>query len=68
MTFVLVHGGGHGGWCWQRTASEDAVFSPELARAFAARLPGAPFAEVEAGHDLMITKPVETAAALLAVS
>src|SRR5579862_25231 len=19
-TFVLVHGGGHGGWCWQRTA------------------------------------------------
>ena len=20
-TFVLVHGGGHGGWCWQRMAS-----------------------------------------------
>jgi pimeloyl-ACP methyl ester carboxylesterase len=19
-TFVLIHGGGHGGWCWQRTA------------------------------------------------
>src|SRR4051812_16992837 len=19
-TFVLVHGGGHGGWCWQRVA------------------------------------------------
>ena len=49
-------------------ASKDAVFSPELARSFAARLPGAPFAEVEAGHDLMITRPAETAAALLAVS
>jgi hypothetical protein len=68
MTFVLVHGGGHGGWCWQRAASEDAVFSAELARSFADRLPGAPFAEVEAGHDLMITRPVETADALLAVS
>ena len=21
-TFVLVHGGGHGGWCWQRVARE----------------------------------------------
>jgi pimeloyl-ACP methyl ester carboxylesterase len=21
QTFVLVHGGGHGGWCWQRMAS-----------------------------------------------
>jgi alpha-beta hydrolase superfamily lysophospholipase len=20
-TYVLVHGGGHGGWCWQRVAS-----------------------------------------------
>jgi pimeloyl-ACP methyl ester carboxylesterase len=34
-TFVLVHGGGHGGWCWQRTARllRDAghdVYSPTL--------------------------------------
>ena len=49
-------------------ASNDAVFSSELARTFASRLTGARFAEVEAGHDLMITRPAATAAALLEVS
>jgi pimeloyl-ACP methyl ester carboxylesterase len=34
-TFVLVHGGGHGGWCWQRVARRlreggDDVYTPTL--------------------------------------
>jgi pimeloyl-ACP methyl ester carboxylesterase len=34
-TFVLVHGGGHGGWCWQRAArllrvNGHEVYSPTL--------------------------------------
>ena len=34
-TYVLVHGGGHGGWCWQRAArllrdSGHEVYSPTL--------------------------------------
>ena len=34
-TFVLVHGAGHGGWCWQRvadrlTAKGHRVFAPTL--------------------------------------
>jgi pimeloyl-ACP methyl ester carboxylesterase len=49
-------------------ARHDAVFPLERARAFADRLPGVQFAEVEAGHDLMITRPIETAEALVAVS
>ena len=48
-------------------ATLDCAVAPERARAFAARLPGARCAEVEAGHDLMVTRPGETADALLAV-
>src|SRR5881394_4574014 len=34
-TFVLVHGGGHGGWCWQRVAKRlrnagHDVYTPTL--------------------------------------
>jgi pimeloyl-ACP methyl ester carboxylesterase len=34
-TFVLVHGGGHGGWCWKRVAARlrhagHEVFTPTL--------------------------------------
>ena len=32
-TFVLVHGGGHGGWCWQRLARELRADLPIVARA-----------------------------------
>ena len=49
-------------------ATLDRAVAPERARAFSGRLPGARCAEVEAGHDLMITRPKETADALLAVS
>jgi pimeloyl-ACP methyl ester carboxylesterase len=35
ITYVLIHGGGHGGWCWQRTArvlrqQGHEVYSPTL--------------------------------------
>lgn len=49
-------------------ARKDEVIAPELARTFADRLPGVRFAEVDAGHDLMVTRPAETAEVLLAVS
>ncbi|WTW99697.1 alpha/beta hydrolase [Streptomycetaceae bacterium NBC_01309] len=49
-------------------ATEDAAIPPPLARRFAARLKNAGTAEVRAGHDLMITRPGETADALEAVS
>jgi pimeloyl-ACP methyl ester carboxylesterase len=49
-------------------ATLDRAVAPEHAREFAARLPGARYAEVEAGHDLMVTRPKESADALLAVS
>jgi pimeloyl-ACP methyl ester carboxylesterase len=100
MTFVLVHGGGHGGWCWQRTAEVlrqrcHDVWTPTLTgfgerhhlddgrvtfATFVTDLGAVLEFEVlhdvvlvghsmgGAGHDLIITKPVETAAALLAVS
>jgi pimeloyl-ACP methyl ester carboxylesterase len=49
-------------------ALRDQSVPPDLARTFAARLPGARFAEVDAGHNLMITKPKETADALEAMA
>ncbi len=49
-------------------ATLDCAIPPERARAFAARLPGVSYAEVEAGHDLMVTRPKEAADALLSVS
>jgi pimeloyl-ACP methyl ester carboxylesterase len=48
-------------------ATRDLAVAPAVARGFAARLPGARCAEVDAGHDLMITRPRETADALLSV-
>ncbi|NUU21664.1 MAG: alpha/beta fold hydrolase [Streptomycetaceae bacterium] len=50
------------------TATKDAAIPPPLARTFASRLPGAHTTDVDAGHDLMITRPAETAEALLAVT
>ena len=47
---------------------EDLIFPPPLAQSFAARLPSVRFATVAAGHDLMITKPHETAQALLSIT
>ena len=49
-------------------ATLDCAVAPDRARVFSARLPGVRYAEVEAGHDLMITRPKETADALLSVS
>jgi pimeloyl-ACP methyl ester carboxylesterase len=48
-------------------ATLDRAIAPDRARTFAARLPGAAFAEVEAGHDLMVTRPKAAADALLSV-
>ncbi len=49
-------------------ATLDCAIAPERARAFAGRLPGVRYAEVESGHDLMVTRPKEAADALLSVS
>lgn len=48
-------------------ATGDLLIPPDLARSFADRLPGARVAEVAGGHDLMLTRPAETADALLSV-
>ncbi len=48
-------------------ATRDRAIAPQHARGFAARLPGVRYAEVEAGHDLMVTRPAQAAAALLSV-
>jgi pimeloyl-ACP methyl ester carboxylesterase len=48
-------------------ATLDRAVSPERARIFAARLPGVRYAEVEAGHDFMVTRPKQAADALLSV-
>ncbi len=49
-------------------ATLDRAVPPDRARAFSTRLPGVRHAEVEAGHDLMVTRPKQTADALLTVS
>jgi pimeloyl-ACP methyl ester carboxylesterase len=49
-------------------ATEDRTIPPDLADRFAARLPGALRARVAAGHDCMMSRPDETAAALLQVT
>lgn len=49
-------------------ATDDKAIPAPLARAFAARLGNARVAEVRAGHDLMITRPAQTADALEAVA
>jgi pimeloyl-ACP methyl ester carboxylesterase len=45
-------------------AAQDRTIVPELARTFAARLPAASVLTVDAGHDAMITAPLEVADAL----
>jgi pimeloyl-ACP methyl ester carboxylesterase len=45
-------------------ATEDLLVPPGLARTFADRLPGVAMAEVAAGHDLMLSRPEESATAL----
>jgi pimeloyl-ACP methyl ester carboxylesterase len=45
-------------------ATDDLLVPPGLARTFADRLPGAIVAEVPAGHDLMVSRPDESATAL----
>ena len=49
-------------------ATEDRTIEPAVQRRMADRLPGAARACVSAGHDAMITRPVEVALALEAVS
>ena len=48
-------------------ATQDRTIEPHVARAFADRLPGSRRAEVDAGHDCMMTQPAATAAAIAAV-
>jgi pimeloyl-ACP methyl ester carboxylesterase len=45
-------------------ATDDRTIEPQIQRGFAERLPGAILAEVVAGHDCMVTRPDEVAAAL----
>ncbi|WP_432995585.1 alpha/beta fold hydrolase [Dactylosporangium sp. CA-233914] len=47
-------------------ATEDVCVPIDLARRFTGRLPGAKTVDVAAGHELMVTRPAETAAAILA--
>jgi pimeloyl-ACP methyl ester carboxylesterase len=49
-------------------AVRDVTIPPERAAAFAALLPGARRAQVDASHDCMISRPQETVDALLSVS
>ena len=49
-------------------ASEDRTIEPPIAAGFAARLPGASVSRVPGGHDCMITRPAEVAAALAAAA
>jgi pimeloyl-ACP methyl ester carboxylesterase len=46
------------------TATRDAAIPREASQRFADRLPGCARAEVDAGHDLMVTQPGATARAL----
>ena len=50
------------------TALRDVAVPPDRAAVFADRLPGAARAEVDSSHDCMISRPAETAAALIAVT
>jgi pimeloyl-ACP methyl ester carboxylesterase len=50
------------------TATQDRTIVPELCAKFASRLPGCRQASIAAGHGCMITRPDETARALLEVS
>lgn len=75
--FALVHGGWHGGPCWQRAAarliatgyevhgpthsSGGAVVTGVAQRAVAGRR----YDAIATGHDAMVTAPDEVAAALL---
>lgn len=47
------------------TAGEDRTIEPEVAARFSGRLPGCVRAAVPGGHDCMITRPAEVAAALV---
>jgi pimeloyl-ACP methyl ester carboxylesterase len=49
-------------------ATRDLAIPPERASSFAALLPGARRAEVDAGHNCMVSRPQETADALLRVA
>jgi pimeloyl-ACP methyl ester carboxylesterase len=76
-TYVLVHGGGHGGWCYQwvarllRSAGHEVYTptlttrDPELMKEARAR---GRLWDVDTGHDLTITEPDQVAEALLQVA
>jgi len=49
-------------------AEDDRTIEPDVARRFAARLPGAVIDSVPGSHDCMLTRPVEVAAALEAMA
>lgn len=79
-TYVLVHGGGHGGWCYQRVARMLAsagheVYTPTMTGCGErspdlmeqARAAGRLW-DIDTGHDLMITEPQAVTDALLEVA
>jgi pimeloyl-ACP methyl ester carboxylesterase len=47
--------------------TDDRTVEPHVQRRFVERLPGARVAEVAGGHDAMITRPADVAAAIVAV-
>jgi pimeloyl-ACP methyl ester carboxylesterase len=47
--------------------ADDRTIEPKVQQAMAQRLPGARIGEVDAGHDCMITRPDDVAAALIAL-
>jgi len=49
-------------------ATQDRTIDPKLQQEFAARLPGCRRASVDAGHGCMITRPEQTARAILATA
>jgi pimeloyl-ACP methyl ester carboxylesterase len=50
------------------TAQRDVAVAPDRAAVFADRLPGATRATIDSSHDCMISRPEETAVALVAVT
>ena len=63
--FIFIHGGSHGSWCWRSLISElkllgHQAFAFDLARCLASKLGGG-LEKIEAGHDVMLSRPRELA-------
>jgi alpha-beta hydrolase superfamily lysophospholipase len=67
-TYVLVHGGAHGGWCYQRVARILRAAGHEVYTPTVTGLSERSLWEIDTGHDLMITEPQAVADALIQVA